>query len=66
MTSLSAPRRADPAAASQPLPPPASRPRRFLTRMALFSFAVTLIDPGDSRRAASFGNIGHIDRHHPH
>lgn len=43
MTSLSAPRRADPAAASQPLPPPASRPRRFLTRMALFSFAVALI-----------------------
>lgn len=29
-------------------------------RLQAAGFAVTLIDPGDSRRAASFGNIGHI------
>lgn len=29
-------------------------------RLQAAGFAVTLIDPGDARRAASFGNIGHI------
>lgn len=29
-------------------------------RLQAAGFAVTLIDPGDPRRAASFGNIGHI------
>lgn len=29
-------------------------------RLQMAGFAVTLIDPGDPRRAASFGNIGHI------
>ena len=29
-------------------------------RLQAAGFAVTLIDPGDNRRAASFGNIGHI------
>lgn len=29
-------------------------------RLQAAGFAVTLIDPGDRRRAASFGNIGHI------
>ena len=29
-------------------------------RLQAGGFAVTLIDPGDPRRAASFGNIGHI------
>lgn len=29
-------------------------------RLRAAGFAVTLIDPGDPRRAASFGNIGHI------
>lgn len=29
-------------------------------RLQAAGFAVTLVDPGDPRRAASFGNIGHI------
>jgi len=29
-------------------------------RLQAAGFAVTLVDPGDARRAASFGNIGHI------
>lgn len=29
-------------------------------RLQMAGFAVTLIDPGDPRRGASFGNIGHI------